>query len=128
MPIDHRIDPSAKTIHATAKGILTIHEILKYVADRSEANALTFAELFDARDVTLDLSITDLQRIAKEMREAVGTQTPGPTAVVTNSGFVYGLARTYAALTKKDNPAFAVFSDIEEAQQWLQQYRPSNAE
>lgn len=128
MPIDHRIDASGKLIHATAKGILTIDEILKYVAARSAANALTYAELFDARDVTLDLSIADLHHIAKEMRQAVGTQTPGPTAVVTNSGFVYGLAQTYAAITRNDNPAFAVFRDIEEARQWLEQHHPLEAD
>jgi len=53
------------------------------------------------------------------VKEALGGQPPAKIAVVTNSGFVYALARAYGKLSWQDNPNFEVFSDVQEAQAWI---------
>ena len=76
-------------------------------------------ELFEARDVTLDLSFQELKSIAQEVRKAMAHVTPAPIALVTNSALVKVLAESYAALTLNQNPHFKVITDLEEARQWL---------
>jgi len=118
MPVTFTIDHEAKTILATATGILSSEEVLGYLHSKQEAKVLGFAELFDVRGVTLDLSISDLHQIAAEVRAVMGDSKPGRVGVVTNSSFIRGLAQTYAALTVNENPEFDVFHDLEEARAW----------
>lgn len=44
---------------------------------------------------------------------------------MTNSAFLFGLARSYADLTKEMNPDFNVFDDFDEARAWILNW-PSN--
>jgi hypothetical protein len=118
MPVSFTIDHEAKTVLATAKGILSCDEVLDYLQKKQEEKVLGYAELFDVRSVTLDLSISDLHKIAAEARAVTGDIKPGRVGVVTNSSFIRGLAQTYAALTVKENPEFDVFHDLEEARAW----------
>ena len=118
MPVTFTIDYEAKTIVAVAKDILSCEEVLGYLQEKQKAHALGYAELFDVRGVTLDLSISDLHQIAAEVRAAMGGIKQGRIGVVTNSSFIRGLAQTYAAMTLKENPEFDVFHDLEEARAW----------
>ena len=118
MPVSTSIDHEAKTIHTTASGIVSCDEILDHVERKRIAKAFNYAEVFDARGVTLDLSISDLHTIAAEVRAATGQEKPGRVSVVTNSSFIRGLAHTYAALTIGENPEFRVFHDLEGAKEW----------
>jgi hypothetical protein len=118
MSVTFTIDDAAKTITAVATGILSCEEVLDYFREKQKAQVLGYAELFDVRGVTLDLSISDLHRIATEVRAAMGGIKQGRIAVVTNSSFIRGLAQTYAAMTAKENPEFDVFHDLEEAREW----------
>lgn len=118
MPVTSSIDHEAKTIHTTASGIVPCDEILGHVEKKRIARAFSYSEVFDARGVTLDLSISDLHKIATEVRTETGQEKPGRVSVVTNSSFIRGLAHTYAALTIGENPDFRVFQDLEEAKAW----------
>ncbi len=118
MPVSTSFDHEAKTIHTTASGIVSCDEILDHVERKRLATAFSYAEVFDARGVTLDLSISDLHTIAAEVRAATGQEKPGRVSVVTNSSFIRGLAHTYAALTIGENPEFRVFQDLEAAKEW----------
>jgi len=118
MPVSFTIDDEAKTITAVATGILSREEVVGYLQEKQKANVLGYAELFDVRGVTLDLSISDLHRIATEVRSAMGGIKQGRIGVVTNSSFIRGLAQTYAAMTAKENPEFDVFHDLGEARAW----------
>lgn len=115
MPTTFSVDHERKTILTTASGILSLEEALDHLKAKAAAGAVTYAELFDARDVSLDFSVQDLMRIAAGVREVLGTAKPGPVAVVTNNNFIYGLARTYQVMTAQDNPRFEVFRDYEAA-------------
>ena len=119
MPIKFSSDHGTKAIVTTATGIVSCEDILNHIEAKVVADVLTYAELFDARDVTLDVSIAELNVIAKEAREATGQQKPGRIAVVTNSSFIYGLAKLYASLTEKDNPHFEIFREMDAARSWI---------
>jgi hypothetical protein len=118
MAVTFTIDHDAKRIIAIASGILSCQEVLDYLKEKQKAQALGFAELFDVRGVTLDLSISDLHKIASSVRAAMGDLKQGRVAVVTNSSFIRGLAQTYAAMTAIENPEFDVFHDLEQARGW----------
>jgi len=118
MPVTFTIDHEAKTIVAVATDMLSCEEILGYLLEKQRANALGYAELFDVRGVTLDLSIADLHQIAAEVRAAMGSIKQGRIGVVTNSSFIRGLAQTYSAMTVNENPEFDVFHDLEQARAW----------
>jgi hypothetical protein len=118
MAVTFTIDYEAKTIAAVAAGILSCDEVLDYLKEKQRAGVMGYAELFDVRGVTLDLSISDLHQIAAAARAAMGTARQERTAVVTNSSFIRGLAQTYAAMTANENPEFDVFHDLEEARSW----------
>ncbi len=119
MPVTFLLDSEHRAIISTATGMLGRAEILEHLKAKSDAGVLGFAELFDARDVTLDLSVSDLQTIADDVREAMGATERGKTAVVTNNNFIYGIAATYKALTSAQNLEFEVFRQIDDARSWV---------
>ncbi len=98
---------------------MSLAQLAKYIQAKATAGVLGYVELFDARDITLDLSLSDLQQLGSQVREAQGSLVPGKVAVVTNSNFVYGLATAYAGFTREENPQFKIFQSIEEAEAWL---------
>lgn len=119
MPVTFLLDSEHHTIISTATGILGRAEILEHLKAKTDAGVMGFAELFDARDVTLDLSVSDLQTIADDVRQAMGDTGRPKTAVVTNNNFIYGIAATYKALTAAQNPDFEVFRHLDEAKSWV---------
>jgi hypothetical protein len=120
MPIILQFDEVSGCVYSTAHGIVAVDEIEAHVRAKVAANVLSKPEIFDARDVTLDLSTRDLQHIATVTREATGSQKPGPIAIVTNSAFIECLARAYAAMTVQQNPAFRVFNALADAKAWVE--------
>ncbi len=119
MPASFTIDTDTACVLTTATGILSYADVVELIRAKVKAGVMAHDELVDARDITLDLSSADLPAIAGEVRAALGDRVPGRTAVVTNSGFLYGLARAYADLIKDTQPTFEVFTDMAEARQWL---------
>lgn len=121
MPIILQFDEVSDCVCSTAHGIVGVEEIEAHLRARAATGVYAKPEVFDARDVTLDLSREDLQSVAAIMRELSASTPPGATAVVTNSAFIESLARAYALMTVKENPAFAVFNTIPEAKEWIAQ-------
>jgi hypothetical protein len=119
MPIVLERDDAAGIVYSTAKGIVNLVDVEVHLRAKFDAQVLTWPEVFDARDVTLDLSMRDLNLIAEHVRQAMADKQPAPIAVVTNSGFVQGLAKAYGLLIADQNPAFAVFPTLDEARQWI---------
>jgi hypothetical protein len=112
-------ESGARLIITTASGIVSLQDILAHLDKKSEEGILDFAEIFDARNVSMDLSIADLYTIQAAVRRTMGIQKPGRVAVVTNNNFIASLARTYIAITKDENPNFSVFKQMDEAEAWM---------
>lgn len=119
MPASFTIDTDTACVLTTATGILSYADVVELIRAKVKAGVMAHDELVDAREITLDLSSADLPAIVGEVRTALGDRAPGRTAIVTNSGFLYGLARAYADLIKDTQPTFEVFTDMAEARQWL---------
>jgi hypothetical protein len=119
MPVTFHTDDSSGVVFTAANGIVSCAELVEHIAAKAALNLQTRAELFDARDITLDLSLSELQVVANRTKEALRSQPPGKVAVVTNSAFVYGLARAYSSITREDNPHLKIFQSVEEAHAWL---------
>lgn len=117
MPITFTIEQ--EVIFTEARGILSYADVLDHISAKETKEVFTLPELFDARDVTLDLSVEDLKAIAAAVAKSLNGRSPGRTAVVMNSAFLFGLARSYADLTKVMNPDFEVFYDFDEARAWI---------
>ena len=121
MPLTFTVEDSQKLVVTTASGILSREEILQHLQAKGRNGLLATPELFDARDVTLDLSVADLQIIADQVRSVMAGIQPGRTALVTTNNFISGIAGTYKALTAQDNSQLEVFQHVEEARKWLVQ-------
>ena len=119
MPISFTLEAGNSLVHSRATGIVSFEDALAHIKEKGTISAMGHPELFDARDVTLDFSMEELRSIAEEVRQAMAGIDPAPIAFVTNSGFVKGLAESYASLTVEQNPHFVVFCDLEEARTWL---------
>ena len=112
-------DHDKRIIICRASGVVSRADVLGYIDAKRQAGVCGYAELFDARDIVVDLSISDLPVIGEAMRSSMAGQKPAKTAVVTNSAFIYGLAKRYAEVTRADNPEFKVFTDYAEASTWV---------
>jgi hypothetical protein len=119
MPIHFTVDEVKRAVFTTATGIVSCDEILDHLVAKASVGAASFHELFDARQVILDISSADLVVIAKGVSDSLGDEAHGKNAVVTDSAMIYGLAKTYADLTGKDASDFQVFEDLDEARESL---------
>jgi hypothetical protein len=107
-------------ITSRASGVISRADILGYIDAKMQAGVLGYAELFDARDIVVDLSMADLSPIGDAMRNSMAGQKPAKLAVVTNSAFIYGLAKRYGEITSGDNSQFKVFTDYDAASKWVE--------
>lgn len=119
MPVEFTIDHEHAVVHATANGHISKTDLLGYIHAKAEAGAITYAEVFDARKIVPDLTLSDLLAVEHELRECRGSQPPGKVAAVINDPFHIGLGRAYAVIAREENPRFELFDDIEPAERWL---------
>jgi len=121
MPVTYILEDGQQLVVTTASGILSREEILQHLGAKTASGVLATPELFDARDVTLDLSVADLQIIADQVRSAMAGIQPGRTAVVTTNNFISGFAETYKKLAAEDAAQLEIFQHVEDARKWLLQ-------
>jgi nucleoside-diphosphate-sugar epimerase len=119
MAITFRSDSVAEILQTRAREMVTLGDLLDHLKVKAEKGLLGHGEVFDARNVVLDLSQHELHELAEAVQKAVGGRRPGPVGVVTNSGFVYGLAKAYAAIAEERSTDFQVFTDLDEAVKWV---------
>jgi hypothetical protein len=118
-PIVFTTAHSVKTVFTTAVGVVELADILAHIQAKTLAGVLSYAELFDARKIVLDLSIPELFIIASEMRAAMAGKKRTRIAVVVGSGFLHSLVRSYAEIAITDNQIVEVFRNYDEAHAWI---------
>jgi hypothetical protein len=118
-PIVFTIAHSVRAVFTTAVGIVELADLLAHIQAKAVAGVLSYSELFDARKIVLDLSIPELFIIASEMRKATAGKPSAKIAVVVSSGFLHGLARSYAHIAISDGQIVEVFKSYDEAHAWL---------
>jgi hypothetical protein len=119
MPITFQLNPQHSVLLVRAAGIVTFDEIIDFLREKEEAGVFETPQLFDARDVQLDLSVQDLHRIAGEARRLLRSRKMGKIAVVTTSFYFQAIATAYAAITRQESPEFRIFKSLALARSWL---------
>ena len=120
MPIDFVFDSARGRLQTTARGLVTLRDLLDHVDDEARNQHLGATELFDAREATTDLTSLQIHELVDRMRHHATFGRLGPTALVTENDVVYGMARMYSILSHEFDASFAVFRDIASAEQWLE--------
>lgn len=113
------VDHERAVILISAKGIVTLHDILTNLKEREEVGAACYSQLVDGRDVQLDLSIQDLPKIASATRKSTHGGKIPKIAIVTDSFYFRTIAMAYAGLTRADTPEFKIFASLAPARAWL---------
>lgn len=110
--------PCIFMVHAT--GVVTYGECQRAM-DETLAHPAFSAGcqiLVEAKGVTGTPTRSELQRIAQDLRPML-TRGLQSMAVVTRPGFVYGVARMFAAIAEVVNLDVSVFTDMPSAEAWL---------
>lgn len=129
MAITYTLDRPRGRMYTRAEGLLTRPEIEAHLEVEEAERALGYAELFDARGTTLNISADGVRRLVERARKlhAAGIVV-GPTAIVADSDVVFGMARMYAILSEFVHAPVDVFRDREAALAWLDDYgKPGGA-
>ena len=119
MPIVMEFDTAGNRLRTTAIGELTLADLLGHIDNEERAVHLGAPELFDARDATTTLTAPEVRRLVDVMRSYAKQQALGPTALVTRSDVVFGMARMYGILSNDFDPRFGVFRNLTDAVRWL---------
>ena len=119
--IETQIDPSKKLTIFTVSGTVTAREFAGAIRSFYSGNA-TLYSLWDLRKGDVELTENELWNIARSVRTFnLSIRTAGKTAMVTEEGTPFGLARMYQLIADSMTLPFAVkaFTDMEEARHWL---------
>lgn len=109
----------AGIVRTTMRGTITVHEAIAHTRARAAAGVLGSPQVIDGREAQLELTTDDLREIAELVGRLRKGTSPSRTAFVAQGDFAYGMARMYAALAQRDDPGFAVFRTMEEAERWI---------
>jgi hypothetical protein len=119
MPIHYTIDDVQRRLITRADGVITFHEISAHLDIEERNRHLSLPELVDARRATTDLTAEQVRRLVQRAAHMLRTLDLGPTAIVTRSDVLYGMARMYSILAEGVGAAAQVFHDVESATRWL---------
>lgn len=120
MPISFRLQEPSGIVYSTASGIVSCDEVMLHLDAMLAADVLARPEIFDARNVTLDLSVHDLQAIGDKIQSVMRGTPQAALALVTNNHFVRSLGETYGQLTRDHGRPFGIFPSIAAAEEWMQ--------
>jgi len=112
-------DAANRLVRASASGILTRDALAQFV--RMHWTSENYRYLFDARRAGVDLTESDIQKLANESltaRRIYGSERP--LAIVVSTLKAFNLARLYQQLCELNDIRFiGVFASMEEAKAWL---------
>lgn len=124
MGIEFVYDRANDILLATARGLVTFAELESHINRESDARALGYREIFDAISATTDLTADEARTFVAHLRERMSRGPFGPTAVVTDSDVVYGMARMIQILSElSSGPLIGVFRRQDDARRWLMNMR-----
>lgn len=120
MPIEFRYDQRSGILFTTAKGVVSFSDVLNHIKREADAGDLACKELFDATEATTDMSSDEIQTLAESVRQRLGHDGFGPTAIVTIDDVFFGMSRMLEILSDfHHGPEFGVFRKANEALEWL---------
>jgi hypothetical protein len=122
MPIRYAIDRINGRLVTHADGFVTFNEINAHLDLEQRNRDLDVPELFDARGATTDLTTNQVRHLVRRAASMLRVVDLGATAIVTTNDMLYGMARMYSVLAEGVGAAAEVFTDVESATRWLDQF------
>ena len=122
MPVRHEIDVVAGLVLVDLSGAVTSAEIFAYFSALAVDPAVRpgLAVLADCRRVTSGPSFSELYVVANVSGQLPPDLRPTRAAVLVNKGWLFGLARQFAALVEHVGVHVMPFLDEDEAHRWLE--------
>ncbi len=118
MPGSYAILPAHRLVYSRAWGVLSTGVLLEHARTLAADGRFgaSFAQVADLRDV-VDVILTPdgVRRHAEANPFGAGARR----AVVASSDLVYGMARMYEMLRRRDLDTFQVFRDLRSAVEWI---------
>ena len=124
MPITATYDHQHRRVVATAVGRITLDEIRSHLEEERQEPALAFTEVIDARGATPDFSPADVRVMVAWLRWLAERTRLGPTAVIVDTDFAFGITRMIEALVE-DVALVKPFRDKLAAEIWLDSVGPT---
>ncbi len=105
-----------------ADGLVTFDEIARHLDIEEAERGLDLPELFDARGAITNVTADQVRRLVARAHAAAQRLPLGPTAIVTDDDYFFGMARMYAILAEHVGAPVEVFRDVEDALDWLDRW------
>jgi hypothetical protein len=119
MPIRYSVDRLNRRLLTHAEGVVTFDDILAHLDTEQRDRNLDQPELIDARGAIADLTTAQIRTLVQRAANMMRLVDLGPTAIVTNSDVVFGMARMYSLLAEGVGVVAEVFRDLDAATRWL---------
>jgi hypothetical protein len=119
MPITAIYDHPHRRVSARAEGRVTIEEIRDHLEEERQEPGLAYSELIDARRAVPDFSPADVRVLVALLRWLGERTRLGPTAVVVEDQFQFGMVRMVEILVE-DVCEVKPFYNAIDAERWLE--------
>ena len=119
MPVRYAIDRLRGRLLTHADGVVTFQEINDHLDSEQRAHDLHRPELIDARGATTNVTVDQVHQLVQRTVSLSRIVDLGPTAIVSDDPFTFGMARMYSLLAARDGVATEVFLDVASANRWL---------
>jgi hypothetical protein len=108
----------------TASGVVTYDDVRSHLTAEAASGVLSRPEFIDARDAEPVLSSEEVRALVSLIRGYAAEHTLGPTAVLVNSDFAYGIVRMLHSMLD-DVFQMHPFREAEAASAWLASASPT---
>lgn len=121
MPMSFVHDKRRRRILATAGGVVTLKDVVDFIAAQDALGAWSDGVLLDASELETIGIEGNLQALAERMRVVARGRKRGPVAVVADPERVAEITRIYVYLCAQvSGLTIGVFKDRDEAEDWLE--------
>ncbi len=125
MPIHFNYDRQLEILLTTAVGTVSLDDLNKHIDKRLLAGTIGCPEIFDATAASTDMTTDDIRKMAERTQRLMRDGPFGPTAVIANRDFTFGMARMFAIIFGLlHGPQFAAFRTVNEGLDWLRSLEP----
>ena len=120
MPIHYERDDSRRRIVIMTTGHVTPEEVRGVLERQAREGAWSYSVLYDARAGRNVPTLDDVRRLVLHVGELTCRYGPrGPVALVTTNPQLSKMGRAYANLGELTSLDVQVFTDVDAAEQWL---------
>jgi hypothetical protein len=126
VPIIFSVDHERKLVTALAVGPIGYADIERHLRQERQWKGLSYPEFMDARGAGLNLAPVDVRHIVELLRRLGHEAKLGPTAVLVDNDFAFGVLRMLDSLVE-DCCRIHPFRDEAEAFAWLAEQERADA-